>query len=68
MVKWKIEIYWGENMQKFLIRLGYFILFFLVLLNLNYIDFHISNGMIIILGMISAAFISLGIFLKDRGK
>ena len=53
-------------MQKFLMLLGYLILFFIVVL--NYINFDISDAMIIILGIISAIFISLGIFLKDKEK
>ncbi len=53
-------------MQKFLMLLGYLILFFLVVL--NYIDYDVSNVMIIILGIISAIFMGLGIFLKDKKK
>lgn len=61
------EIFLGErSMQKFLMLLGYLILFFIVVL--NYINFDISDAMIIILGIISAIFISLGIFLKDKEK
>jgi len=51
-------------MGKFLKMLGYLILLFLVLS--NRININLSNAIIILLGILSAIFMCIGIFIDDK--
>ncbi len=51
-------------MGKFLKMLGYLILLFLVVS--NYININLSNAIIILLGILSAVFMCIGIFINDE--
>jgi len=53
-------------MGRFLQIIGYLILVFIIIS--NYIKIELSNGIVILLAVISAIFMSLGIFIKDKSK
>lgn len=53
-------------MGKLFSIIGYLILVFIILS--NYINIQLSDTSIIILGIISAIFMSAGIFIKDKSK
>ena len=51
-------------MSKIFMAIGYFIMVFIVLS--NYINIVLSNGRIILLGVLSAVFMCIGIIIKDK--
>lgn len=51
-------------MGKFLKMLGYLILLFLLVS--NHININLSNAIIILLGILSAVFMCIGIFINDK--
>ena len=51
-------------MEKFLKMMGYLILLFIVLS--NHINIYLSDAIIILLGILSAIFICIGIFMNDK--
>jgi len=53
-------------MGKILIIIGYLILFFIVLS--NFINITLSDNSIIVLAVLSAIFMGIGIFIKDKKK
>lgn len=53
-------------MEKFLSIIGYLILVFIIVS--NYINIELSNASVILLGILSAIFMSIGIFIKDKNK
>lgn len=53
-------------MGKLFSIIGYFILVFIILS--NYINIKLSDTSIILLGLISAVFMCIGIFMKDKRK
>ncbi len=51
-------------MEKFLKLIGYLILLFIVLS--PHININLSNSAVILLGILSAVFICIGIFMNDK--
>lgn len=53
-------------MGKLFSVIGYLILVFIILS--NYLNIQLSDTSVVILGIISAIFMSVGIFIKDKNK
>ena len=53
-------------MSKIFSIIGYLIMVFIVLT--NYINIVLSNGSVILLGVLSAVFMCIGIIVKDKKK
>ena len=51
-------------MGKFLSIIGYLILVFIIVS--NYMNIELSNTSVILLGILSAIFMSIGIFIRDK--